>query len=56
MFFLGLVIHYVLLFAPGFLVRRVQDLFFETGMNGDFHFQLGQQFAAFFDTTLGGFA
>jgi hypothetical protein len=34
----------------------VQDFLFETGVDGDLHFQFGQQLAAFFYTTFGGFA
>ena len=31
----------LIILAPGFLVRRVQDVLFETGMDGDLNFQLG---------------
>ncbi|MNC50293.1 hypothetical protein D3C75_995260 [compost metagenome] len=56
MFFLGFVIHDVLLLAAGFLVGRVQDVFFQAGMDRDFHFQLFKEIGALFQAALGGFA
>ncbi|MNJ64447.1 hypothetical protein D3C77_603960 [compost metagenome] len=55
MLLLGLVIHLQLFLRAGILVGGVENLFFQLGMDGDFHFQLVQQLGTGLDRTLGGF-
>ncbi len=53
--FLGLVIHLQLFLAAGFLVGGVENLLFQLGMNGHFHFQLAEQLGTRLHGALGGF-
>jgi hypothetical protein len=53
-FFLRFVVHDGLLFTTGFLEDRVEDFLFKTGVDSNFHFQLVEQFSAFFHGALGG--